>query len=158
MDWREYLKQTNPASWEDSYRKHVLTGVIGDEEWWYTWLWHRLMLPGKQYSLFNAEQPVIQAEWIGTVIEVQTNYEGKQRFVIMRIFGDNPYHPDMEYYAEVTKEEQRFPSVGNPFIDEPNYRQWEQWLLAKLFHHILDHQKGLSFLIDRYRQQFHQHG
>lgn len=158
MDWREFLAQANPASWEESYRKHVLTGVIGDAEWWYMWLWNRLVLPNEQYSLFNTKEPIIRVEWIGTMIEVKASYEGKNRLVLMRVFGDNPYHPDIEYEAQVTPEERRFPSVGNPFIDEPNYRQWEEWLLVKLFHNILEQQKGLSFLIDRYRQQFHQHG
>lgn len=158
MDWREPLGQEDPAWWEESYRKQVLTGTITDEEWWCTWLSHRLTLPSESYSLFNVEKPVIQVNWMGTGVVVQPNSEGKDRLVTMQVFGDNPYHPDFEYDAVVSAEERRFPSVGNPFIDEPNYKQWERWLFAKLLHVILEEQKGLLFLVERYRQQFHQRG
>ncbi len=158
IDWREQLVKEDPGAWEESYRQQVLAGATTDEEWWYTWLWHRMILPEEKHSLFNTEKPIIQAQWMGTKIVVQPNCEGKTRLVMVQIFGDNPYHPDFEYHAAVSEEERRFPSIGNPFIDEPNYKQWEKLLLVKLLNSVLDDQKGLTFIIDRYRQQFHHHG
>ena len=68
------------------------------------------------------------------------------------MFQSNPYHPDFWEIVQVSEEEWRFPSIGNPYIDEPIYKVWEKILFAKLLNIALEEHKGLDFLIERSRR------
>lgn len=151
MDWKVQLSQQDPGVWEHSYRAHVLQGNIADEVWIETWLEQRMTMPSKQYSIFNSALPIIEAQWLETHLLVEANAEGKERLVNVQIFGQNPYQPDFQATIPVANHERRFYSIGNPFIDEPNYRLWEELLFAKLLSAALYEEKGLDFLINRWR-------
>ena len=154
MDWSAPLAQDDPTIWEESYQKHVLHGTVDDGDWVNQWLWSRMTLPEQPYSLFNTPLPIVEAKCFETDVVVHAIARGKDRLVELQVFGSNPYQPDFHGIAEVAPEERRFPSVGNPFIDEPNYKLWERWLLAKLLNEILEAQEGRAFLIDRFRSRF----
>ena len=145
------LAQNDSEAWERSLKDTIQEDAFDLEDWIYVWIYHRLQWPDSDFSLFYTNTILMEASIKGLTIRLKSGDTNKRRWLILSIYKDNPYHPDYEEKAQVSPEEWRFPSVGNPYIDEPNFKVWEQMLFAKLFSTLLIKQKGLEFLIENFR-------
>ncbi|MGH1336542.1 MAG: hypothetical protein ACRBFS_10470 [Aureispira sp.] len=152
MEWREELEKTEPSAWEQSFRTAVQQGEVAIDDWLWHWLWKRIDWPERQHSLFKAGNVLLDAVIFEVRVLVEVGHQSKFRYIHVRLFEGNPYHPDFEEWLEVSKQERRFPSFGNPFLDEENYEFWEKMLFCKLFNQALEEKKGLDFLIERSRR------
>ena len=114
-----------------------MNGNISIDEWIWTWLNNRIKWPSADYSIFKNDTIIIDVEMFRVRLVVETGNFNKRRFIIGKIFTDNPYHPTFQERVDIAEHEWRFSSVGNPFIDEPNYLIWEQLVFAKLFNIIM---------------------
>jgi hypothetical protein len=47
----------------------------------------------------------------------------------------------------------RFESMGNPFIDNVNYRNWEEYLLFKMIAEILIEKGGINAIAEGIRRK-----
>lgn len=153
MEWKEELQKQEPSAWEKSFRTVVVQeSIVAIDDWLLQWLWERIEWPERQYSLFKSGNVLLDAAIFQVRIVVEVGHEAKKRYIHVRFFEGNPYHPDFEEWLEVSQQEWRFPSFGNPFLDEPNYEFWEKMLFCKLLHQALEEKKGLDFLIERSRR------
>ncbi len=153
MEWREQLAGTDPAVWEESFRTAVQQEAVAIDDWLWTWLWERIdWQEGASHSLFKSGNVLLDASIFKVRVLVEVGHKAKYRYIHVRLFEGNPYHPDFEEWLEVSQAEWRFPSFGNPYLDEPNYKYWEGMLFCKLLNQVLEEQKGLDFLIERSRR------
>ena len=143
------LKDKDPSSWEIAYRDYVQNGRAAIDDFLWSWIWYRIEWPEVDYSLFNKDNVYIKCNFLGINILVHTGDDNQRRFVRIAMYESNPYHPDFETIEQVSEEAWRFESIGNPFIDRPNYKWWEQMLFCKLLRQGLDDRKGLDFLIEQ---------
>lgn len=146
------LQDNQPASWEIGFQEYVRTGRVAIDDFLWEWLYERIEWPDKEYSIFNKDNIYVQTNFLGVNITIRTGDIRQRRFVHTAMFVSNAYHPDFEVTAQVEENKWRFPSVGNPFIDEPNYRWWEQMLFCKLLRQTFEDHKGLDFLIEHIRR------
>ncbi len=151
MELEQLLADNNSLSWEIAFRDYVQSGKVAVDDWLWQWLWCRLNWPDENFSLFYKGNILLDASLFGVNIIIETGDINQRRYVQIKIYEANPYHPDFLELAQVGEWEWRFPSVGNPYLDEPNYKQWEKLLFCKLTNLILEHKKGLDFLIERTR-------
>jgi hypothetical protein len=152
MDLEKLLIDSNPASWEVAFRDYVQTGKVSVDDWLWEWLWCRMKWPDERFSLFHKGNVVMQTQLFGVNILIESGDIDKRRYVEVKMYEANAYHPDFMELEQVTEMEWRFPSVGNPYLDEPNYIQWEKMLFCKLGNIIFEEKKGLDFLIERSRR------
>jgi hypothetical protein len=153
MNWKEELKQTDHAIWEKSFRTAVVEkGKAAIDEWLWTWLWERVAWPDEGYSLFKAGNILLEAAIFKVRVLVEVGHQGKRRYIRVRLYENNPYHPDFDEWLEVGASEWRFPSFGNPYLDKENYSYWEEMLFCKLMNQAFEEKKGLDFLIERSRR------
>jgi len=152
MELEELLKKENPAHWEAAFRDFVQNGNVAIDDFLWQWLWNRIAWTNDDYSLFYNKEPLLKANIFGVTITITVGDEKKKRFVEVSLFESNPYHPDFEEIVVVGEHEWRFSSIGNPYLDEPNYKFWEQALFCKLVNIALEERKGLDFLIERSRR------
>lgn len=152
MELEDWLSDEKLESWEQSYRDYVLSNKLGIDDWIWQWLWFRIKWPSEEYSLFYKENVLIYAGLFDVTVEVRVGDIDKRRYVQLNIYKTNPYHPDVEVLAQVDESEWRFSSVGNPFIDDENYKNWEKLLFCKLLNRTLEEAKGLDFLIEHFRR------
>ncbi|BDS13971.1 hypothetical protein [Aureispira anguillae] len=152
MNLDSLLADTNLASWEVAFRDYVQSGKVAIDDWLWKWLWFRIQWPSEDYSLFYNENTLIKAELFEVAIVVTVGDTNKRRYVQVSFFKENPYHPEFEELVQVEEQEWRFSSIGNPYIDEPNYKQWERLLFCKLINKALEERKGLDFLIEQVRR------
>lgn len=152
MEWKEQLAEKEQSAWEQSFRTGVQKGTVSIDDWLWCWLWERIDWPERQHSLFKTGNVLLDAVIFNVRVLAEVGHEGKARYVHLRLFEGNPYHPDFEEWLEVGAHEWRFPSFGNPFFDEPNYEFWEKTLFCKLLNQALEEKKGLDFLIERSRR------
>lgn len=152
MELEEILQKEDPAYWEAAFRDFVQNGTVSIDDFLWQWLWYRVTWSNGDYSLFYNKKPLLKANLFGVSITITVGDENKRRFVEVSLFESNPYHPDFEEIVAVEKHESRFSSIGNPYIDEPNYKFWEQALFCKLVNIALEERKGLDFLIERSRR------
>lgn len=152
MEWKEELEKKEASAWEQSFRTVVQGGEVSVDAWLWHWLWQRIDWPERQHSLFKAGNVLLDAVIFKVRVLVEVGHQSKFRYIHVRLFEGNPYHPDFEEWLEVSKQEWRFPSFGNPFLDEENYEFWEKMLFCKLFNQALEEKKGLDFLIERSRR------
>ncbi|MFT5647209.1 MAG: hypothetical protein ACI976_001898 [Aureispira sp.] len=152
MNLEKSLQQENPAYWEAAFRDFVQNGSVAIDDFLWQWFWNRITWSNGAYSLFYNKEPLLKANLFGVTITITVGDENKRRFVEVSLFESNPYHPDFEEIVAVKKHESRFSSIGNPYIDEPNYQFWEKALFCKLVNTALEERKGLDFLIERSRR------
>jgi len=152
MELEALLKKEDPAYWEEAFRDFVQKGIVAIDDFLWQWLWNRITWANKDYSLFYNKKPLVKANLFGVTITIMVGDENKRRFVEVSLFESNSYHPDFEEIVAVGKHEWRFSSIGNPYLDEPNYQFWEQALFCKLVNIALEERKGLDFLIERSRR------
>lgn len=152
MNLEESLQQKDPAYWEAAFRDFVQNGSVAIDDFLWQWLWNRITWSNEDYSLFYNKEPLLKANLFGVTITITVGDENKRRFVEVSLFESNPYHPDFEEIVAVKKHAARFSSIGNPYIDEPNYQFWEKALFCKLVNTALEERKGLDFLIERSRR------
>ena len=152
MNLEESLQQKDPAYWEAAFRDFVQNGSVAIDDFLWQWLWNRITWSNGDYSLFYNKEPLLKANLFGVTVTITVGDENKRRFVEVSLFESNPYHPDFEEIVAVKKYEARFSSIGNPYIDEPNYQFWEKALFCKLVNTALEERKGLDFLIERSRR------
>ncbi|CAA6829103.1 MAG: Unknown protein [uncultured Aureispira sp.] len=152
MNLEELLQKEDPAYWEAAFRDFVQNGTVAIDDFLWQWLWNRITWSNGDYSLFYTKEPLLKASLFGVTITITVGYENKRRFVEVSLFESNPYHPDFEEIVAVKKHAARFPSIGNPYLDGPNYTFWEQALFCKLVNIALEERKGLDFLIERSRR------
>lgn len=144
----EYLKVKDPSLWEESYRAHVQSGRVAIDNWVLWLLWYQIDWPGVEYSVFY-QGVITQIKLMDIHINVNIGHEEKMRFVELTVYSQNEYHPDFQHKQLVSEETWRFPSIGNPTIDKPNYRWWEEYLFCKLYSLILFEFGGLDHLIEQ---------
>lgn len=154
MSWKEKLEKNDPSAWERSFRTTIQRGAVAIDKWLWHWLWYRIEWPDRQYSLFKKGKILLDASIFSAQVVVKVGHHAKKRNIQFCCFEGNPYHPNFEARAEASDLEWRFPSSGNPFIDDKNYEYWEKLLFCKLFYQVLEDEKGLDFLIERARR-FH---
>lgn len=147
----QQLSKEQPSVWEQSLHSTVSKNLISINEWLNCWLLCRIKWPDTDFSLFYSGTKIIDCSLFGIHIQLSSGDKNKIRFLTLTLFKDNPYHPDFETKAEIAAHEWRFPSVGNPYIDEPNYKQWEKMVFAKLFYKLWYVQNGMDFLIENLR-------
>jgi hypothetical protein len=94
----------------------------------------------------------LDASIFGVQVVVKVGHAAKKRYMQLCCFEGNPYHPSFEAQRAVSDLEWRFPSSGDPFIDDVNYEYWEKLLFCKLFCQVLEKESGLDFLIERARR------
>ena len=152
MDLEKALKDSNPASWELSFRYFVQEGSLSVADWLWEWLYQRINWPDEAFSIFYKGNVLIESQIFGINVLVETGDNKKRRFLTLTMFENNPYHPDFCEMAQVEEQEWRFPAVGNPYLDEPMYKIWEKILLAKLFNKVFHDLKGLDLLIEHSRR------
>jgi hypothetical protein len=152
MELEELLQKEDPAYWEAAFRDFVQNGSVPIDVFIWQWLWYRVTWSNGDYSLFYNKEPLLKANLFGLSISITVGDENKRRFIEMSMFESNPYHPDFEEIVAVKKHAARFSSIGNPYLDEPNYKFWEQALFCKLVNIALEERKGLDFLIERSRR------
>lgn len=152
MELEEILQKEDPAYWEAAFRDFVQNGSVSIDDFLWQWLWYRVTWSNGDYSLFYNKKPLLKANLFGVSITITVGDENKRRFIEVSLFENNPYHPDFEEIVAVEQHESRFSSIGNPYIDEPNYKFWEQALFCKLVNIALEERKGLDFLIERSRR------
>jgi hypothetical protein len=146
------IKDTDPSSWEVGFRDFVQSGKVAVDNFLWSWIWHRIDWPEVDYSLFHNENIYIKSAFLGINVLVKTGDNKHRRFVHVALFESNPYHPDFEEVVQVEETQWRFPSIGNPFIDQPNYKWWEKMLFCKLLHQALADRGGMDFLIEQIRR------
>lgn len=152
MELEELLQKENPAHWEAAYRDFVQNGTTPVDDFLWQWIWNRITWTDDDYSLFYNKEPLLKAHLFEVTITITVGHENKRRFIELSMFESNPYHPDFEEIVAVGKHEARFSSIGNPYLDEPNYKFWEQALFCKLVNTAFEERKGLDFLIERSRR------
>lgn len=152
MELEELLQKEDPAHWEAAFRDHVQQGAIPVDVFLWQWLWNRIVWSNDDYSLFYNKEPLVKANIFGITVTIRVGDEKKRRYVEVSLFESNPYHPDFEEIVVVGEHEWRFSSIGNPYLDEPNYKFWEKALFCKLVNIALEERKGLDFLIERSRR------
>lgn len=152
MNLEELLQKEDPAYWEAAFRDFVQNGTVAIDDFLWQWLWNRITWSNGDYSLFYNKEPLLKASLFGVTITITVGDENKRRFVEVSLFESNPYHPDFEEIVAVKKHAARFSSIGNPYLDGPNYTFWEQALFCKLVNIALEERKGLDFLIERSRR------
>lgn len=152
MELQKLLADNNPASWEIAFRDFVQSSRIAIDDWLWQWLWCRIKWPNKDYSLFYHENILVEAELLGLTVLVKVGDNKQRRYVQVSLFKNNPYHPDFDELIQVSEKAWRFSSIGNPYLDEPNYRWWEKMLFCKLLNIGLEERKGLDFLIEQLRR------
>ncbi|MCP4438103.1 MAG: hypothetical protein GY810_04095 [Aureispira sp.] len=144
----EYLKVKDPGQWESSYREHVQRGEVAIDDWVWWWLWHQINWPGKDFSVFH-QGVITEIKLMDINIRLVLGHENKMRFVELIVYSQNEYHPDFHHKQLVDPEQWRFPSIGNPAVDKPNYRWWEEYLFCKLYSQILIDHNGLDHIIEQ---------
>lgn len=152
MELEDLLASADSADWERAYQGYVQSGKIAIDDWLLQWLWERVVWPSKDYSIFYPGNVLIKSSLLGVQIQVTLGDVNKRRYVQLKLFKSNPYHPDFLENAEVSEAEWRFPAIGNPFIDQPNYERWEKLLFCKLLNLVLTERKGLERLIEMMRR------
>jgi hypothetical protein len=151
---QQLLSDQNPASWEAAFKNFVEHGNTPTDEWLWEWLWFRIKWNDDGFSLFALGNTPVQTRLKGLNIVVTVGDNQKKRYVAVKIYESNPYHPDFDEMVQVSDKEWRFPSVGNPYIDEPMYKIWEKWLFCKLLNIAFEERGGMAFLIE----QMHKNG
>lgn len=146
---QQQLSQNNPEIWQQSFEQFVKNGNTTVEDWLWQWLWCRMDWPDTTYSLFQANNLLLFAPIFGVNVRIEVGENNKRRLVLVKLFESNPYHPDFEELVQVEEHEWRFPAVGNPYIDEPNYKQWEVQLFCKLVYTAFGERGGMDFLVKR---------
>ncbi|MDC0231169.1 hypothetical protein OAK19_04320 [Aureispira] len=152
MDIDQLLIDNNPASWERAFRDYVKTGNMSVDDWLWQWLYLRIMWPDQDFSLFYKGNILVKTQIFGVNLIVETGDNNKRRFVQVTMYKKNSYHPEFFEVAQVAELEWRFPSSGNPFLDEPKYKIWEKYLFFKLLNYAFIEKKGLDFLIEHSRR------
>ncbi len=152
MELEELLQKEDPAHWEVAFRDYVQSGKVAIDNFLWQWLWERVTWSEEAYSLFYNNAPLVKANIFGITVTITVGDQNKRRFVNVSLFESNPYHPDFEEFVIVDDKEWRFSSIGNPYIDEPNYKFWEKALFCKLVNVAFEERKGLDFLIERSRR------
>lgn len=147
----QMMSSKDPASWEQAYLDLVESGKVGIDEWILSWLWHRVEWPGKDYSIFRGADFIVTSI-LRVNIVIRAGFKQKIRHAEVIIYTSNREQPDFYEFNAVGDDEWRFPSIGNPYLDEINYRWWEQYLLCKLIAEILIEKKGLDMLIESVRR------
>lgn len=148
MNLEELLVSTKRVDWEMAHLHFVVSGKVSIDEWLWHWLVNRIQWPSSDYSIFRNDTVIIDVAMFGVHLQVETGNFNKRRFLIVKMFTGNPYHPDFQERIDIAEHEWRFSSIGNPFIDEPNYIVWEQLVFAKLLNEGMDKRKGLDLLIE----------
>lgn len=146
--YHEWLASEDQANWEEAYLKYVNRGQLGIDDLVLDWLWHRIQFPeSKEYSIFSPHL-MVDAALVNVQLKLGSFHQDKVRYVRMEVFNQGSLHPDFEVTAVPESQDKRFPSVGNPFIDEPNYRWWEEYLFFKLTAKALHDLGGLDAIIE----------
>jgi len=148
MNLEELLGSNKRADWEMAHLHFVVNGRVGIDEWIWSWLYHRIQWTSEDYSVFRNETVLIDVAMFGVHLQVETGNFNKRRFVVVKMFEGNPYHPEFQERIDIEEHEWRFSSIGNPFIDQPNYTLWEQLVFAKLLNRAMEERKGLDLLIE----------
>src|SRR5690606_4950322 len=126
-NYQAWLASDDPALWEQTYLHYVTRGVVSIDEYVLDWLSHRVELPAsKEYSIFSPNV-LVDTALLNVRVKLGTQSQGKTRYVYMMVWTDGELHPGFEYLHEPDEENKRFESIGNPFIDGPNYRIWEEY-------------------------------
>ena len=150
--YKTYLESDDPSMWEQLYMQYVSRGQLSIDDWIMDWMWARMELPeSKDYSIFSPHK-VIDANLIGVKVELSTLHQKKVRYVRLALSQHGSLHPDFEYYHQPDELNKRFESVGNPFIDTPNYRWWEEYLFYGLTSEILFKYGGLDAFVELLRR------
>lgn len=152
MELEKLLQKDDPAHWEVAFRDYVQQGSTSIDKFLWQWLWNRIAWSNDDYSLFYNKEPLVKANIFGVTLTITVGDENKRRYVEVSLFESNPYHPDFEEIVVVGDHEWRFSSIGNPYLDEPNYKFWEKALFCKLVNIALEERKGFDFLIERSRR------
>ncbi len=150
--YQECIDSNDPGLWEQLYMEFVTKGIVNIDQWILDWMWARTQLPESQdYSIFSPHK-VIDAALVGVKVELMTMHQKKVRYVRLALSQSGSLHPDFEYVHQPDSLNQRFESVGNPFIDTPNYRWWEEYLFFKLSSEILFDHGGLDAFVELLRK------
>ncbi|MCH2023726.1 MAG: hypothetical protein MK207_14720 [Saprospiraceae bacterium] len=152
MELNQLLIDNNPVSWELAFQDFVKAGTVSVDDWFWEWLYLRITWPDEDFSLFCKGNIIVKTQIFGINLLIETGDNNKRRFVQVTMYENNPYHPDFFEIAQVSELEWRFPSSGNPFLDEPKYRLWEKYLFSKLLNYVFIDKKGLDFLIEYSRR------
>lgn len=156
MKLDERLQSNDALAWEQLLRTEVRTGKMNLDDWLRAWLWYRLRWTSEWHSLFRSEPPLMEATLLGLKVVVQGGNVNKRRLLRLMVFDENPYHPDIELEAILGEHEWRFSSIGNPYLDDENYKVWEQLVLCKLMYELLETQKGFDLLMERLQRRLYQ--
>jgi hypothetical protein len=153
-EYHKYLSSSKPELWEQAYLSYVAQGKVSIDEWVLDWLWYRIQMPDtKEYSIFTP-QNIIYANLMGIQVGLIVYHQSKERFVELQLFKSGDFHPYFEFANKADAQNNRFESVGNPIIDTPNYRWWEEYLFFKLTSEILFEHKGLDAIIEGVRRHY----
>lgn len=150
--YQSYIESNDPSLWEQIYMEFVSKGQVSIDEWILDWMWARIQLPeSEDYSIFSPNK-IMEANLMGVKVELSTLHQKKVRYVRLALSQHGSLHPDFECYHQPDEENKRFESVGNPTIDTPNYRWWEEFLFFKLTHEILFDQAGVDAFVELLRR------
>lgn len=152
MNLQEYMASDDAALWEEAYHKFISAGLSGIDEWLLFWLNYRIKLPvSLDYSIFKANEP-LDAVLMGIRTKLSLFHLGKERILRAELYRQGDYHPYFECEKCPDSLNKRFESVGNPMIDKPNYRKWEEFLFYKLLSEILFDENCLDAFIEGIRK------
>ncbi len=147
-NYLQLIQSDEPMHWEESYLSYVTSGQVGIDEWVLDWIANRFCFPESQeYSIFSPNV-LIDNALLNVRFLVNTRHQGRNRYLYVAILQTGDLHPTFEYLTEPNPENQRFESVGNPLIDTPNYRIWEEYLACSLLAEALFEQKALDAFIE----------
>jgi hypothetical protein len=146
--YTEWLASDDQGLWEQAYLNYVAAGKVAVDEWILEWLKNRIKLPAsKDYSLFSPNELINEA-LMGVKIKLIVFSKVKDRILRLEVYRSGDYHPYYEISHSPDALNSRFESIGNPIIDTPNYRCWEEYLFYKLFSEILFDEGGLDAIIE----------
>lgn len=146
--YKSLLESDDAASWEQAYLTYVTNGKVNIDEYVLDWIMARFQIPeSEEYSIFTPHI-IVDGALLNVRIKIETQYQGKSRFVQVLVWTRGELNPGFECLHEPDAANSRFESIGNPQIDTPNYRKWEEYLLVKLSHEVLFEKGGLDAIIE----------
>jgi hypothetical protein len=152
MNFEEHMNSGKAEYWEKAYFEFVCNGSVGIDEWILHWFWNNIKFPkSKEYSIFSPNI-FINSTLLNVKIQLSSFHQGKNRYLKMSCLNNSDYYPFFEFNHSPDEMNNRFESVGNPMIDNINYRSWEEYLVYKLLTEILFENGGMDAIVEGIRR------
>lgn len=153
MKLEAYILSDNPEIWEKAYYEFVKEGLVGIDEWILLWFWNNIKIAeSRDYSIFSPNI-AIDKNLLSVHIKLGCFHQNKSRFVRICCWSNEEIYPYFDITQEPDKMNMRFESMGNPFIDNVNYRNWEEYLLFKMIAEILIEKGGINAIAEGIRRK-----